>query len=229
MLVVLLLLLVVADRAGAAYAGRQIADELASAGGFDSPPDVTVEGVPFLTQAVRGEYRRIEVAASSVETDELTLSELDARLFGARIPLSDVLADAVMRVPADRIQGTALVTYDELESLAAEQDAEIDLSAEGDQLRVAGEVVLLGQEFSASALSNLSVEEGEIVLRAESFDVGNEEINELLNEGLRGELDQRFDLGGLPYGLVLDEVEVQEDGLLLSASAEDTVLEVQGS
>lgn len=83
-LVVLLALLLAADRAGAALASRAIAAEVQSATRLPGEPDVEVAGFPFLTQALAGRYDRVELTARDVPAGELTLDRLDATLTGVQ-------------------------------------------------------------------------------------------------------------------------------------------------
>ena len=63
---------------------------------------------------------------------------------------------------------------------------------------------MLGQEVSGSALSRLTVEDGSVVVTAESVDVGNDVADDLLGRALDGRFDVRVPLRGLPYGLQVD-------------------------
>lgn len=218
----LAVLLVAADRAAAAWAGRALADDLEHPDALGSRPEVTVGGVPFLTQALRGRYRDIRVSAHDVDGGDLVLSSLDARLTGARVPLRAVLTDNVTVVPVELVEASALVAYDELGR--REEDLRLTVTPEGDHVRLDGEVRVLGQDLSATAYSRLTVEDGAIVVSADSFDVGNETMGELLEPGLRAVFDQRIALDTLPYGLVVDGVDVREQGIAVSASASDAVI-----
>lgn len=221
-LVVLLGLLLVADRAGAAFAAQAVAVQAQASAGLRSEPDVDIGGFPFLTQALAGRYTRVEVRADTVTAGEITLSRLEATLDGARIPLSDALSGSVEQVPVDGIRGRAVVGYDELSRRSG--DRELVVSPAGGQLRVTGSVQVLGRTVSVNALSDVEVVEGDLVVRAQSFEVGNEAVDELLTRALRGRLDLRIPLTGLPYGLQVTGIEVQAEGLIVLASSGPTML-----
>jgi len=220
-LVVLVLLAVVADRAVAALVERALADELARPANLGTRPDVSVDGVPFLTQAVQGRYRSVDVSARDVDAGAVRLAQLDAQLTGARLPLRTVLSGGVRDVPVDLLDAAAVVSYDELGRRGA--DSRLSVTPEGDRLRLRGEVRVLGQDLSATALSRLSVENGEIVVTADEFDVGNRAVGDVLTPALRAVFDQRLDLA-LPYGLEVDGIDVQPDGLAVRASGRDAVV-----
>ena len=223
----LLVLAAVADRVAAAVAARELAAQLQAQAGLAAPPEVEVGGVPFLTQALAGRYDRIDVTARDVPAGEvegtaLTLRTLTATLRGARVPLSDALSGTVSSVPVDRVDARVLLPYDALARRAA--GASVTVAPAGDRLRVRGTVRLLGRDVQASALSRLRVDGDALVVTAESFDVGGGLADRLVTRALRERFDLRVELGRLPYGLAVEGVQVQEDGLALTAASADAVL-----
>lgn len=227
----LLVLLAVADRGAALVAGRAIAGEVQRSGGLNEEPDVEVTGFPFLSQVLSGRYRGVSVSARDVPAGEaggqsVTLDRLDATLHGVRVPLSDVLSGDVASVPVERLDARVLLPYDELARRAG--DREVTVSPAGDRLRVRGSVRVLGRELEAAAVSRVTVREGALVVRAESFEVGNGVADRLLTRVARDRFDFRVPLGGLPFGLQVRDVTVREDGLLVEADARDTVLTAPG-
>ena len=221
------MVVVAADRAGAALVERVIADELQRSSALPSRPEVDVRGVPFLTQALAGRYDRVDVVARDVPAGEvggtpLTVPRLSATLRGARLPLSDAVSGAVTSVPVDRVDARALLPFDVVRSGSQVDDLEV--AAEGDLLRLRGTVRVLGRDVTGSALSRLAVDDGQVVVTAESFDVGGTLTSRLLTRALAGRFDARVSVGALPYGLRLDGVAVQDDGLAVTARADDAVL-----
>lgn len=221
-LVVLLGLLLVADRAGAAVASRAVASQVQSSAGLPAEPDVAIAGFPFLTQALAGRYERVEVEAVGVPAGELTLSRLDATLTGVRVPLSEVLSGSLAGVPVERVQARALVGYDELVRLSGER--RLSLVPSGDRLRVTGSVEVLGQTLSATAVSRVEVVEGDLRVIAESYEIGDAAADELVTRALGDRFDLRIPVSGLPYGLRLTDVQIDPEGLVVRATATDVVL-----
>jgi hypothetical protein len=221
-LVVLLGLLLVADRAGAAVASRAVAAQVQASAGLPAEPEVDIPGFPFLTQALAGRYERVEVEAVGVPTGELTLSRLDATLTGVRVPLSEVLSGSVADVPVERVQARALVGYDELVRLSG--DRRLSLAPSGDRLRVTGSLEVLGQTLSATAVSRVEVVEGDLRVVAESYEVGDAAADDLVTRALGDRFDLRIPVTGLPYGLRLTDVQVDPSGLVVRATATDVVL-----
>jgi hypothetical protein len=221
-LVVLLVLLVVADRVGAALASRAVATQLASSTALRETPEVDIVGFPFLTQAVAGRYERVEVEASGVPAGELRLARLEATLTGVHLPLSQALSGAVDQVPVDRLRARATVPYDELGQRSG--SGRFTVAPAGERVRVTGEVEVLGRTLTATAVSRVEVVDEEIVLTPEAFEVGGAAADALVSRALGGRFDLRLALDALPYGLQVTGVEVQPEGLVVRASARDVVL-----
>ncbi len=221
-LIFLLLLGVVGDRVAAGVAARAVATQLQSAAGLAERPSVDIAGIPFLTQAVAGRYERLTVSAQGVPAGELTLRELTATLTGVRAPLPDVVDGSLEKVPVDRVDARVLVAYDVLSRRSGER--RLTVAAAGERLRVSGSVRVLGRTVQASATSALTVEGEDLVVTAQSFEVGNAAADAALTRALRGRLDLRVPLTGLPYDLMLRSVEVEPRGVALRATARDVVL-----
>ena len=218
----LIALLVVADRSAASYAGRALADELQRTGTLAATPSVDVGGFPFLLQAVRGRYDRIEVTAVGVPAGEVTLAQLDAVLTGVQVPLVDVVSGQVGAVPVGRVQARALLSYADLARRSGNRGLRVE--PVGNMVRVTGSVVVFGRTLEASAVSRVVLEGTDVVVTATSYEVGNAVADAALTRALGDRLDFRVPLRGLPYGLVVDGVTVTAAGVVVSAGARDTVL-----
>lgn len=221
-LLVLLVLAAIGDRAAAAFAANAIARELQSAAALPEPPEVSVGGLPFLTQALRGRYDRLELRAERVPAGEVTFAELTATLTGVRIPLGDILGDTVDAVPVDLVQGRGVLSYADLSRRSGNRGLRV--TPAGDRLRVVGEVSVAGRRLSAAAVSTLTLEGSDLVVTAQSIDVGNEAADAVLTRALRGRLDLRVPLARLPYGLQITDVAVEPGGVTFQAVARDAVL-----
>lgn len=228
-------MLAAADRAAAWATERVLADEVQRGAGLLSRPTVDVRGVPFLTQAVAGRYDRVDVVARGVPAGEvsgvpLVLPRASVSLRGSRVPLEDLLSGRVTTLPVERVEANALLPFDVVRRSADVGDLEV--GAEGELLRLRGTVRVLRQDLTATALSRLTVDDGQVVVTAESFDVGGDGgegpadrlADRLVTRALAGRFDVRVQLGALPYGLRVVGVAVQEDGLAVRVRADDTVL-----
>ncbi|MCW2601299.1 MAG: hypothetical protein JWM02_3128, partial [Frankiales bacterium] len=168
-LVVLLLLLVVADRVGVVAASRVVASKLETSAGLTSAPSVRIRGFPFLTQAVGGRYDEIDVTVTNLVRFGVRLSRLDASMHGVRLPLSQALSGRVSNVPVEGITATAVITYAEVASRG--NIAGMSVVPSGTGVRVTARLTVLGQSVTADAESTVRLSGGFIVVTARKVSV----------------------------------------------------------
>lgn len=106
--VVLLALLLAADRGGAWVAGRLGGEALQASQDLPQRPDVTVRGFPFLTQLARQRFGEVEVRSTDVP-----LGGTGVRLSSVDVDLREVerVGD---QVSARSARAVALIDYDDL-------------------------------------------------------------------------------------------------------------------
>lgn len=222
-LVLLLGLLLVADRAGAAFAARAVAQQAQVEAGLTAEPEVQIGGFPFLTQALAGRYDRVTVRATDVPAGEVRVSGFEAELTGVQVPLGDALSGSVTDVPVSGVRARALLAYDELTRRSGDRRLTVAPAGPG-RVRVTGSVQVLGQTLVAAAISRVEVSGGALIVTAESYEVGDKTADALLTRALGDRLDLRVPVEGLPYGLEVTGIEVQESGVVVLADAGPTVL-----
>jgi hypothetical protein len=108
---VLVVLFIAADRISAAVAENRISDRIAASYGLSARPGVSIQGFPFLTQVLTGDYNQINVSVTQVGAGGITLHDLRARFTGIHASLTQVLGNGAGTVTADRATGTAIVSY----------------------------------------------------------------------------------------------------------------------
>ena len=221
-LLTLLVLAVAADRIALVIAERQVAAQLESSGKLSSRPDVSVHGIPFLTQALSGRYDDVELSASEVTAGGGRVSQLDATLRGVHVPLSDALSGSVQAVPVDSVRATVLISYADLSRQL--RDRGLAVSPAGSLLRVTGSERVLGQTVRAAAVSSVALRGTSVVVTAQRFEVGNSVADRLLTSALAGRFDFTVRIGTLPYGLALTGVRVDPRGVVATAAGSHTVL-----
>ena len=221
-LLVLVALLVGADRIAEQVAEGRIAEQLTA--DLSSTPTVEIGGFPFLTQALAGRYQRITVSGDTASRQGVRVTDFSADLEGVRVPLSDALGGRVSQVPVDRLRGRALITYADFAAAAAAGVPGLQLAPAGDQVRATAPLSVLGQDLTVSALSDATLEGNQILLTAQSFQVGGSPVSGLISGALSGRLDLRVDVDALPYDLQLTDVQTGERGIELSGTARDAVL-----
>ncbi len=240
-LLVLLLLLVglaaVLDRVAASYAERRIGDEVttqvANQKATSEKPDVTIEGIPFLTQVFDGRYQEINIgltdfAGPAGNGRTIKLPRLDVQARDVLAPL-DTLRTGNGDIVASTVTGTGVVDYTELATLLdypglklAERDGKLIGSAP---------LQALGQTFDVSGAATLAVKDGLVQVRFS--EVTAEGLpNVPLVRNLVNAYVQRISadlrVPTLPLKLAVQKVEPRPDGLHVTAAANDVPLNSAG-
>ena len=158
-LVLLLLLAVVADVFAKQVAEEQIARRLRRTFDLSEEPSVTVGGVPFLLNVVRGEISSIEMTGDRVRSEDVRLDDVEVVIHDVRFSLSQVV-DGSGEVRASGGEGTASISEaslnDALETagapftLALSSGGVTATSSDGGT-EAAAEVMLQGNALSVSA------------------------------------------------------------------------------
>ena len=221
-LVVLAALLVVADRVGVVVAQSVLAGQIEQQLDLDRKPDVSIRGIPFLTQAVGGTYKDIRVQLPDVDAGDVQDVAVDARLQGARVPLSDAVGGNVDQIPVDRISGTLGIPYDEL--ARASGISGLTITRNGDALRLSGSVRVLGRTVDAEAVGRVEVDSGRIAINAERAEVAGVPVPEAVLAEAARLLSFRVQPRNLPLDLRITAVRIGDTGLLVDAVSDDVVL-----
>ena len=221
-LVVLAALLVVADRVGVVVAENRLAGQIQQQLALDSKPDVSIRGIPFLTQAIRGTYKDIRVKVPDVNAGDVQNVTVDARLQGAHVPLSAALRGSVNQIPVDRISGTVLVPYDQLAKASGVSGLKI--TREGDSLRLTGSIQVLGQSVQAEALGQVGVDNGQIAINAQQVKIAGIPVPQAVVDQAAKLLSFQVQPRNLPLNLRVTGVRPADDGLQVDAVSDDVVL-----
>ena len=238
LLVLLGIIAVVVDRFGKSYAerviGDRVAEQVANQQATSEKPDVTVEGVPFVTQVLKGEYQEIKIELRNLTGDAgngrtVRLPLLDVRAKDVRAPL-DTLRTRQGDIIATTVTGAATVDYATVAELT-EQDG-VKLSERDDKLAVAAPLSVLNQTVNVSGVANLQVIEGNVIR------IGFDEVtaeglpdiplvrNLLNNYAKQISIDVR--VPALPLDLVVQSVQPTADGLVVTAGATEVPLNSGG-
>jgi hypothetical protein len=221
-LVVLLALLAVADRVGVLVADRVLASQVQDQLELDRTPDVSIRGIPFLTQAAGGKYRDVRVRLQDVDAGSLHNIAVDARLQGVHVPLSAVVRRQVDQVPVDRISGTLTVRYDEL--ARASGISGLTIARDGDSLKLTGSVRVLGRQLAASAVGRVEVRGNDLAINAEQAEVAGVPVPKAALDTAARLLSFKVSPTNLPLSLRITSVDIGDDALFVSAVSDDVVL-----
>jgi hypothetical protein len=223
-LVVLLLLgvgAVVADRVCVELAERRAAEYLSEP--FGRPPTVRVHGRPFLTQALRGRYRDIEVSGDGLRLGELSGATLTAHVYDAHLPLRELLGGRTTALPCAHVTGQILLPYSEVARISRIPGLTLTFEKRRLVATAALPVRGMGQLARVSSQAHLTVVGGGVWLRVRGHAVGGISLSNVVLKQLMPSLTVQIPLAALPFGLRLDELKAEATGLVVCASAEDVV------
>ena len=213
-LIVVSALVVAADRAAAWEAGQVLADRLARAYQFDQPPDVQVQGTPFLTQWSSGQYQEVDVRATGLTTSRVSITNVSAQLHAvttaAFATSSADLAGATVR----EVDVQGLLPY---ASLSLPQGLQV--APQGNQLRLSGSISAAGVSVPVSAIVSVSVQNGRLQLTAGQLNVPSAFARLGVASLVNRQLQAASTALQLPMGAHLDTAAVTPTGLQVSASA----------
>jgi LmeA-like phospholipid-binding len=210
--------------AAGAYAGdrwalREVEDRVAEevrtgVAGVTGQPDVHIDGFPFLTQLARGSLDDVTVAVASASLSGVELQDVDVRAEGVSTREPYQARDAVV---------TGTLTTATLERLVAERtDADVALAVDGGRLTATLQVLrsdVTAELLPAAAGDAIEVDVVRVTIAGAVVDV--EDLPGAASSRLQ---DLEVPIEGLPPGLTLSDVVVQDDGLRVTATGTDVTL-----
>ncbi|MDT0322114.1 LmeA family phospholipid-binding protein [Streptomyces millisiae] len=225
----LAVLAVIADRVAVRFAQSEVASQARSSLGLTSEPSVTINGFPFLTQALGRDLNHVTLGLDDYEAEvdgqALMISELSADLRDVEI------AGDFSGATAERADGEGLVSYEEMTraygELLASGDSGFGVEfgyGDGGQLLLTLQASAFGQTLDIGEVPGELVLDGEAVRLqvddADIPDVGGEQVQAAIRE----QLDTGRTITGLPEGVSLDSVEPTEDGVRITISGSNVSL-----
>ena len=242
-LLVLVGLLVALDFGTAAAAEYQVSKRLRGHLGLPDDPAVRINGFPFLTQAIAGDYRDVEVTADRVTVARLRNIGVEATLHHVRVPLSELLSGSADSVHVDEVLGRARIQVTELGKLINVEDLRIEPVSDQGQttsqspaggngtgtVKLIGTAEVAGQSSEVSITGSLDLIDGQIQVTAHDIEVaGAPELPAVLRQGLLRGFTARLDPGALPFSVTPTSIRVENDTLVVEGIARDIELNASG-
>jgi DUF2993 family protein len=252
-LVIAIVLLVAADFVSASAAEYQVSRNLSGQLKLADDPAVRINGFPFLTQALAGDYKQVDVTAKGLTVGSMSNVTLSAQLYHVRVPLSDVLSGAVRGARIDAVQGAVTINKQDLvkrlpgvtklsvqpiddgaldAAFATESDAAPGSSVSGidpnSAVRLVGTTSVLGQKVDVSVIAVLRLAGNQIEVTPRDIRVGNgaqaTTLPAVVQTGLRSLFTVKVDPGTLPFQVTPTRLRAVGDGLEVSGTARDVLL-----
>jgi hypothetical protein len=211
----------------------KVAEQVANQKATSEKPAVTIQGVPFLTQVLRGNYQEIKIGlpnfagpAGNDKTIKMPLLDIRARDVNAPI---DTIRSGNGDIVASQVTGIGTIDYDQLGALINQPG--LKLSAKDGKLVGTAPVQALGQTYDVSGGATLAVKDG--VVQVRFSDVTAEGLPDIplvqnLINAYAKKLAVDLKVPALPLKLALQKVEPQPDGLKVTAEARNVSLNSGG-
>jgi len=238
LLIILAAILAVVDRIGASYAERvisdRVAEQVADQDAQSAKPDVTVEGIPFLTQVVAGKYEEIKIllrdfSGPAGNGKTIKMPVLDIRAKDVRAPL-DTLRSGQGDIIATTVTGAGTIDYATLAQLSGEDG--VKLAEKDGKLAVTAPLTVLNQKVTINGTANIEVASGNVVrVRFEQVTAEGLPNVPLVDTALNNyarSLSVDLKVPALPLKLKVEKVQPTPAGLVVTAGAKEVPLNAGG-
>jgi hypothetical protein len=238
MLVLLLGLVVVADRVGEGVAEdrirEQAAEELRKAGATTAgDPRVEIGGFPFLTQVLGGTYEKITITADQPQSNDIKLEAMTIVASDVKAAASDLL-NGRGPVTASQISGTATMSWDTVRSLISLANlpvpfdpAALDIKVVDNNVELRLPIPLAGFSTTLKATGQITVAEGKVNLKLTSIETEGAELPAVAKRALdsfKNRLTATIRTPQMPYTLTIRNVTTDADGVRIVATAQNVQL-----
>jgi hypothetical protein len=227
-IVVLVILLVGADRVAWVIAQRGAADAIQEQVDLSERPDVKVSGFPFLTQVLGGRYKQVDSTLDNITVqDGLTIDRLDVRLIGVHAHLGDVIHRSISNAPVDSATATATVGYPSINQVAKSNLPQKGLDVQFSQgpngrLAVAGSYASALFKAKVNGEAKVLVQDGKVVVKLIPESLS--ELSPAIRARVVQELGGAYELPALPFGFTARSVTVGASGITVAATADSVHL-----
>jgi len=211
---VIIVVLVVGDRAANAYTENQMASQVQSSLGLSGKPHVTIQGFPFLTQLAAQDFRTVDVnasnetiTASSAGSGLLEIASLTATLHGMHI-------HGLNSATIDQFNASALITFTALGTAGGIPQG-ITLSADGPN-QVQATVSIFGFSGTATAQVTKTAPNQVNIHLIDAGGIPTSVLGNLVNFNVT--------IPKLPAGVSIQSVSVTQQGLRITVTGQNTTL-----
>jgi hypothetical protein len=252
-LIVAVALIVAVDFAAASAAEYQVSKQMRERLALPGDPDVRIDGFPFLLQAFFGDYKKVDVYAQKVTVGDLRNVGVHALLYHVRLPFREVLSGNVQGLSVDDVQGSILITKDDLarklpgvtelhietvntddidKAKRNSDEATPESSMSGvdpDQaVRLIATLPVLGKKVKVTVLAVLQQTGQDIVISPRDIRVGSgaaaTQLPRMAQIGLRQLFTLRLAPGTLPFGATPTMLKAVDNAVELTGSMRDLVI-----
>ncbi|MER5391957.1 DUF2993 domain-containing protein [Saccharopolyspora sp. NPDC002686] len=256
-LVIIAGLLVGADFGAAAIAESQVSQKVAEQLKLRENPEVRINGFPFLTQVIAGNYRDVQLAADSVQVGPFNEVGIEADLHGAKVSASELISGTADHLTVDELVGRVklkasdvarLIDIQDLTINPAAKDALADddgnISAADEQLaagddhtkavvQLDGTVNIAGSDNKVRVIAVLSLVNGKMQIEPRKLDLSNSnfgtiELPSIIEKSVLKQFSTTLDPGMLPFEVKPTAVRAERGALVVEGIADNVTISSNG-
>jgi hypothetical protein len=203
------------DRMAAAQAEDRLADRLRCTGDLSSDPEVTVGGVPFLTQLAQGTFRTIHARLPQATIGRFTAT-IDATAHDVRLPDGGALH-------AGSLAADVTVAYADLTGMGAPGDRETAVIGwdGADGLQIQTTVQMLGRDMPITVYATPQIDGNTLTIQPREVELAAIGLRVPANSLGDKTQTRTVQLPQLPTGLHYQNTKAVADGLELTVNGTD--------
>jgi hypothetical protein len=219
-----------ADRGLAVVAGNATAKSVKLHEGLREDPEVRFRGFPFLTQAVKGKFQKVDVTVRDLEREGLTIDRIDATLEGVEVDMGEALNGRVTAVPVQEGEATVRVTFGDLTSYLATKPGNLRVVLRDGRPAVTSTFGIPGAgsvEVAGTPAVKVQGENVRVTVSNVRAAVGAKGLTATLAASAAVRMSFTIPLDKLPFGIDLESAELTDTALVVKASADGIVVDVR--
>lgn len=252
-LVVAIVLLVAADFASASAAEYQVATRMREQLALPDTPSVQINGFPFLTQALAGDYGQVDVSADRLTVGPLRAVGVRAELYHVRAPLGELLGGTLRSIKVDDAKGSVQITKDDLmrqmpgvtkldvfpvdqgaldaalaNSSSATPGSSVDDINPDQAVRLVATTSFMGKKTDVSVIAVLQLVGRQIQISPRDIRIGSgsdaAKLPQVAQTALRSLFTLRLDPGTLPFDVRPTSLRAVDSAIEVSGVAHNLVI-----
>nr|WP_239028718.1 DUF2993 domain-containing protein [Pseudonocardia acidicola] len=249
-LLVLVGVLLAVDYGAAAAAESAVSKQMRQQLGLADDPSVRINGFPFLTQAISGDYSSVDITADRIRIGQLQDVQVRSQLRDVQAPLSELLGSGPRTLRVQNAEGTLRISADDLARLSGvdklqiqnidEQALQQAVKDGGDTslasidpdsaARLVGTTRVLGQDMQVSVIAVLQLSGRQIQVVPRDIRVGQpgsatpQALPPPVQTALRAMFTVQLDPGKLPLNVTATRLRARDGTLEISGFATGLVL-----
>lgn len=217
-LVVLAVLAVAADFGARAYAEYRAASAVQTELGLPEPPDVSIEGFPFLWHAVQGSYPEVIINAGEVGAGRLPGTQARVTLTTVALPLRDAMAGDTSNLTAQATNLQVTIPIASVQAALPRPDVTLSAGPNG-TLQASTSLTVAGVTIPLTGSATLSVADDQLTLTVDNLSAAGMDLTRAAQQAaaaVSSGLTTSIPLVGLPFTVTSGTVQTSGTDVVIT-------------